>query len=148
LKYIDEDEDFKDIFLSGTWPDDSDSQEELLKSMQAHLDYMKRRHVLSRTAQISQTSYDATQNALEAIENLMEGVVGSEVSYFNIMIANGYSTYVDTVRGNFSDAKQALVEKDQPSFEAAVGLLDGNFKREIPLALQVDVGLGSISDGD
>jgi hypothetical protein len=46
-----------------------------------------------------------------------------------------------------SSAKQALTNNNQAEFEIYSGILDGNFKREIPDALGVTLGI-NFSDGD
>ncbi|WP_319380444.1 imelysin family protein [Thiomicrorhabdus sp.] len=147
-EYLSEGQAFKDIYMSGTWNDDSDSTEELFKAIQSHLDYMKRRQVLSRTSYLSDTGYPNALAAIESIEKVLEGAPGSGISLFEIMETAGFTQEVETVRQNIASAKTAIAAQDQVSFEAAAGLLDGNFKREIPDSLEVSVGLGSITDGD
>ena len=76
---------------------------------------------------------------------MMQGTTAN--SFYAYMTAAGHQASVDTVKANIAAAKQALQDKDQAGYEAAIGLLDGNFKREIPTALSVSLGL-NFSDGD
>ncbi len=136
---------FKDIYLSGILPDDSSSLTTLIIAVQEHLDYIKKRNVLSRTAKLSQISYDNALTNINAVEKLLEGTTTN--SFFTHMLAAGHGKAVEAIRANIASVKQALLAKDQASYEAAIGVLDGNFKREIPAALAVSLGL-NFSDGD
>lgn len=136
---------YKDIYLTGKLDDGSESLTTLLVKVQEHLDYIKKRNVLSATAKLSQHAYANAQANIDAIDKLMTGT--TENSFYAYMTAAGHQAAVDTVKANIASAKQALLDKDQASYEAAIGLLDGNFKREIPTALAVSLGL-NFSDGD
>lgn len=136
---------FSTIYLSGKLEDGSNSLTSLLVGVQKHLDYIKKRKVLSRTAKISQFSYENAKANILAIEKMLEGTGLN--SFFSNMIATGHEKEVMTVRENIASIKRALEDKDQVSYEAAIGLLDGNFKREIPSSLDIKLGL-NFSDGD
>lgn len=136
---------YKDIYLSGTLEDGSESLATLLTKVQEELDYIKKRHVVTTVAQISQTSWENAQANIDAIDLMMEGTTNE--SFFNYMLLTGSKSSVDTVRTNIQSVKDAISAEDVASYEAAIGLLDGNFKREIPDALSIDLGI-NFSDGD
>ena len=138
---------FKDIYpTDAALADGSEPIVKLLVTMQSHMDYMKQRNVLSRTAQISDYSYELATAALESVEKSFEGT-GSVDSLVQQMVDNGFNGDAQTVRANMSSAKQALTNNNQAEFEIYSGILDGNFKREIPDALGVTLGI-NFSDGD
>ena len=63
------------------------------------------------------------------------------------MKARNNESTVNLLKGNIQIVKTKIAEKNQVDYEAATSLLDGNFKREIPLALNISLGI-NFSDGD
>ncbi|HIQ41073.1 MAG TPA: hypothetical protein EYH46_07930 [Sulfurivirga caldicuralii] len=146
IKYRQSTKPFKDIYLSGTLPDGSDSLVTLISEIQKYLEYIKKRNVISMTAPLSGISYDNAFSVINSIESLLEGVPG-KTSFFSIIEAAGKKSVVDLVRENISDAKQALSVKDNSAYNAAVGRLAANFKRDLAESLGINLGL-NFADGD
>ena len=69
------------------------------------------------------------------------------MSLASLMQASGNQTSVDTVRSNLAMARDSISDLDATSFNSAAALLDGNFKREIPDSLDVNLGI-NFTDGD
>ncbi len=134
---------FKEIYLSAVVPDGSSSLIKLLKTIQVHLDYIKHRSVITKTGLIANISYQNAQANIDALEKLLNGSPGSD-SFFSVMEING-STHA--VKANIATIKQAILDEDSATYNSTMGLLDGNFKRDIARALDVNLGL-NFSDGD
>ena len=66
---------------------------------------------------------------------------------FERMEATGNTAEVELVTENFATARAAAMAEDREGLAAAIGLLDGNLKREVPDALGVELGL-TFTDGD
>jgi hypothetical protein len=63
------------------------------------------------------------------------------------MNAGGFTEQVAIVETNLGAAMQAAAAENRSELAAATGLLDGNFKREIPDSLEVELGV-NFTDGD
>ena len=137
---------FKEIYLSGMLTDSSKSIVTLLVSIQQHLDNIKKRKTVANTAKLSGISYQNALSSIESIEKVLEGTAGKD-SLFSIMKARNNESTVNLLKGNIQIVKTKIAEKNQVDYEAATSLLDGNFKREIPLALNISLGI-NFSDGD
>lgn len=139
---------YKRIFLDNSFEDDSDNVSILLVSIQEHLDYLKRRKLEGvMDAQLSGIPYELMHSSLEEIELLLEGASSSHFAIIDYMLAADQEQEVETVRQNLADAKTAAKAKNKDDLITALSALDGNFKREIPDALNVSLGI-NFSDGD
>jgi len=137
---------FKEIYLSGTLINGTKSLVTLLKEIQIYLDYIKARSVITSTATLSGISYDNADAVINSVERLLIGTTGKS-SFFSVMEATGNKNAVNLVKANIATAKQAISSKDASAYNAIMGQLDGNFKREIANSLDVSLGL-NFSDGD
>jgi len=68
-------------------------------------------------------------------------------SPFDQMLANSFAAEVTTVRTNLTAARTAVATENRSDLAIAIGLLDGNFKREIPDSLNVTLSI-NFTDGD
>ena len=87
------------------------------------------------------------QASIEATEAIVEGDQGSVVTLASLMLAAQEESALLSVRDNFERAYEAIDDQSNLDFYTAAGLLDGNFKREIPDGLAVELGI-NFSDGD
>ncbi|MGH1345066.1 MAG: imelysin family protein [Nannocystales bacterium] len=120
----------------------------LLIVLQEHLDYIKVRKLEGiLDAELSGHFYPNVLATLEAMEELLAQPSDESFGLLERMEATGNADEVATVLANFEAARQAATDMDREALTAAVGLLDGNLKREIPDALGVELGL-TFTDGD
>lgn len=140
------DKSFRTLFLAGDIEDGSEPLTKLLTSVQENLDYLANRNVVFFASPVANESWQAVSRFIDEVEGLLEGTEEYN-GLFDLMDNAGYQDEVETVRENIALAKEAISDRDINSFNAAVAALDGNFKREIPDALEVNLGI-TFSDGD
>lgn len=138
---------YRERFLRGATDDGSAPLTLLLTSAQEHLNYLKQRTVADQAGQISGISWALMQASIEATEAIVEGDQGSVVTLASLMLAAQEESALLSVRDNFERAYEAIDDQSNLDFYTAAGLLDGNFKREIPDGLAVELGI-NFSDGD
>ena len=138
---------YRERFLRGATDDGSAPLTLLLTSAQEHLNYLKQRTVADQAGQISGTSWALMQATMEATEVIIEGGGDSVVTLASLMLAAQEESALLSVRDNFERVYEAVIDQSNLDFYTAAGLLDGNFKREIPDALAVELGI-NFSDGD
>ena len=120
----------------------------LLIALQQHIDYIQTRKLQGiLDAQLSGNFYPNVLAFLEAFDELFTQPDEDSYGFFDRMEATGNGAEVELVRTNLEAAKAAARSEDREALEAAMGLLDGNLKREIPDALGVVLGL-TFTDGD
>lgn len=148
IEHLDTGKPFKDILLDGELDDGTASVVKLVTVIQEHLDYIKKRKLETvLDAQIADYAYQNIAATLQQIEQLMNGIDDEQYSFFDHMNNSGFSAEVNVVTDNLGIAKQAVSARDRSAAATAIGVLDGNFKREIPDGLQVILGI-NFSDGD
>lgn len=138
---------YRDIFIAGNFEDGSTAVAKLLGSVQEFLDYLKLRNVVTTITPLSQTAWQMMTHAIDEVELLVKGDGSTTFTLFGIMTAGGYEMSVETVEENISAVRSGIQSQDASLFGVAVAQLDGNFKREIPDGLEVDLGL-TFTDGD
>lgn len=119
----------------------------LITSVQEHLDYLQARNVATTAAKLSGHAWQSISKSIDEVELLLEGSAETTVSFFAIMESAGYQNSVASVKENITEVRTAITDRDAPMLEIALGKLDGNFKREIPDGLNVQLGI-NFSDGD
>jgi hypothetical protein len=119
---------------------------EIILSAQAYADYLHKRHVVTVAGQLSQTGWDLMTAAVQAIDDLLaQELEGGNIFYY--MGKLGDPASVSKVQADLEAAHNAIEEQDVEALEAALILIDGDFKREIPDALGIELGL-NLTDGD
>jgi hypothetical protein len=63
------------------------------------------------------------------------------------MRSSNYDASIETVEDNLQTLRTSIELQDITEFEIAAAQLDGNFKREIPEGLEVELGI-NFTDGD
>ena len=116
-------------------------------SMQEFYDYLGKRNVTTNAAQLSDSIWLALDNSLKTTEELLAGTESTSISFDAIMANNRFEQTVLDIKANIQTLRTALEEKNTIDTQAAAAILDGNFKREIPEALDINLGL-NFSDGD
>jgi predicted lipoprotein len=119
----------------------------ILVSVQEFYDYLGKRNVTTNVAQLSSSVWLALDNALQNTEELLAGVESTTLSLDAVMANNRFEKTVANVKNNIQTLRSALEEKNTIDMKAAAAILDGNFKRDIPEALNINLGL-NFSDGD
>lgn len=138
---------YRTLFLGNQLEDGTAPLSQLLISAQEFLDYLKARKVVNNTARLSNTSWDALAVAINEVTSLLSGTNKTSASFFSIMTATGHQNEVADVRQHLAEARDAIANRNVDMLHIALGELDGNFKREIPDALDVNLGI-NFSDGD
>lgn len=139
---------FKEILLKGELENGAESVPALITAIQKYLDYLKKRKLeVILDAQIADFFYQNISSALNEIEKMLQGSGADDFRFFDQMISIGFIEQVNIVKSNLAKAKQAALNENRSELTTAIGLLDGNFKREIPDGLNVTLGI-NFSDGD
>ncbi|MEM8497194.1 MAG: imelysin family protein [Pseudomonadota bacterium] len=141
------DQPYRDLFLAGELDDGTEPAAQIIISAQDHLEYLQSRQVASIGAQLSGHVWEALGFMIDNLEELLDGSADTTVSLFDVMTDNGESAAVDEVRESIADIREAIQMRDVTMLEIRLGSLDGNFKREIADALDVELGI-TFSDGD
>ena len=138
---------YRNVFLNGELSDGTEPVTLLIVSAQEFIDYLRSRDVVSVAAQVSGYSWQAISSSIDEIEELLVGTENTTVSLVDLMIGTGNDLAVLTVMENIASARIAVDQEDTVLLEVALSVLDGNFKREIPDSLEVDLGF-NFTDGD
>ncbi|MCT7360436.1 imelysin family protein [Thalassolituus pacificus] len=138
---------YRELFLSNQLDDGTPALTQLLTSAQEFLDYLQQRNVATVAAQSSGYNWPLMATAIDSIEEILQGNSASTLSLFSLMTAAGYDAAVSAVRSNIAAARENISNQDALLFKSSAAQLDGNFKREIPDGLEVDLGI-NFTDGD
>ncbi len=147
-EYRDTGKSFRDILIDGEVDDGAEAVPALVSAIQQHLDYLRRRKLDAiPDARIADYFYENMAATLDAIEALLEGRNDQAYSFFRHMNDSGFGSYEILVRDNIATARSAATNQDRSALSSAIGVLDGNFKREVPEGLNVELGI-NFNDGD
>ncbi|MBV1959578.1 MAG: hypothetical protein KUG53_02475 [Pseudomonadales bacterium] len=138
---------YRDLFLQNKLSDGSDPLATLLTSVQDYFNYLKQRHVLTISSQLSQNAWPSISTSVDEVEQLLRGTEQTRFSFFSLMSSANYGASVDVVKDNLQTLRTSIEFKDVTEFEISAAQLDGNFKREIPEGLEVELGI-NFTDGD
>lgn len=144
--YADTGTPFLELLLADELPDGREPLVQIVISAQQYLDYLNARGVVALAGKTSGTGWRLVESGLDAIEDLLTKNHGGE-SLFFWMDLLGHPDAVDKVAADLETAREALAARDRVAFEAAVAVLDGDFKREVPDSLGIELGL-TFTDGD
>lgn len=125
----------------------SSAIEEITVSVQEFYDYLANRNIASDVAQLSESIWQVLDNSLIITEELLQGTDSTTISFNSIMNNNRFEQTVADVQENIETFRTALEDENNTDMTAAAAVLDGNFKREVPDALDIELGL-NFSDGD
>ena len=138
---------YRQLLLSNRLEDGTEPLNRILTAVQEHLDYLQKRSVVSVSATLAQHSWQNINAAINTIEQLLNGSEKSTHSLFKLMTLATGELAVTTVKNNLQTAKNSITAQDSTALAIALSRLDGNFKREIPDALDVELGI-NFTDGD
>lgn len=148
---------YRNEFLSGNLSDGNSSIAELLTKAQGQLDYIKSRKLQGGLdAALADYAKENIQSSIDEIHRLVFGAQASDHSLADEMLrlsssnsaaVNSVETNINQVQNSLKAISGSLKPADLTSLISAIGLLDGNFKREIPNALGVTLGI-NFNDGD
>jgi len=116
-------------------------------SVQEYYDYLGLRNVTLDVAQLSGTIWQAIAASADNTSELLSGTDSTELSLNRIMNNNRFEQSVGLLQENIQTLHTSLDEKNTVDMVAAAKSLDGNFKRELPEALNINLGI-NFSDGD
>lgn len=139
---------FRDTMTKATLDDGTEPVVALLVALQQHVDYIKVRKLeTTLDAQLSGHFYPNVLAGLDSMETLLAQPDEDSFGLLERMVATGNTAEVELVTDSFATARAAAIAEDRDALTAALGVLDGNLKREIPDALGVELGL-TFTDGD
>lgn len=147
VAYLDSNTPFLTLFENDELPDGSESMTKLITSVQEFLDYLQLRNVVTTVSPVAAEAWPLVGNSLAVIREVVAGTSATTVSLFDLMTSSGNRTAVSTVQSNLDQADTNIAAQDATSFNASAALLDGNFKRDIPDSLDVNLGI-NFTDGD
>lgn len=137
---------FAERMLERTLPDGRRPLVQLIVSAQEYVDYLHGRNVVTLAGRLSETSWLLVERAVDAIEDLLAAELeGGNI--FHYMEVLGSPAAVEKVRGDMDAVRAALAAADTEALTAALMVLDGDFKRDVPDALGIDLGI-TLTDGD
>lgn len=142
---------YRDLLINGgleniTAEDGAPAAEKLIIAAQEYFDYVPKRLVLDKAAQLSGNIYPQIMASVAAVEQIVEGQANSKDSFATLLTENS-PRYLFTIRSNIQRAKDSINEGNNADIYAAFRLLDGNMKRELKDGIGIGLGL-SFSDGD
>lgn len=140
-------ESYRTLFLADQLDDGAAPHTQLIVSVQEFLDYLQKRNVVLNAAQLSGHSWSAISATIDEVETLLQGTDATTDSIFNLMVVSGNQNAVDTVKATIAAVRKSIEDRDETMLEITLGQLDGNFKREIPDSLDVELGI-NFTDGD
>lgn len=146
-QYRSDNRSYKSLFISNELPDGTPAISLLLTSAQHYLDYLQQRDVANIAAPLSAHTWVLLSHTTTAIETLLTGTGHTRFTFFSLMSAANHSSDVATVTDTIAFMREAVEYQNAADFGVAAALLDGNFKREIPNSLEIDLGI-TFSDGD
>lgn len=138
---------YRTTFIAGELSDGTEPLTLLITSVQEYLDYLQQRDVVAITAQKAGIAWPLVEASINEIEQLFSGTDTTTVSFRALMQTSGYQSEIAAVDDNIQAAYDAITAKDSVLFSVAAAALDGNFKREIPDGLEVELGI-NFTDGD
>ncbi len=138
---------YKTVFLNNELESGTPALTEFIVSIQGHLDYLQKRNVATVAAQIADYSWENITASIDEVDAVLSGTEQTDISFFGLMTSAGFQIAVDSVKENIVSIRQNLQDKDAELLEISLGKLDGNFKREIPSGLEVQLGI-NFTDGD
>ncbi len=139
---------YRTLFLDGQLDEDgTEPLSQILISAQGYLDYLQTRRVVATAGQVSMHAWEATTATIDEVELLLLGNQDTTDSLFDVMEATGNQNAIAAVEDSIAQVRQAIAARDLDMLEISLGFLDGNFKREIPDSLEVELGI-NFSDGD
>ncbi|HCM06793.1 MAG TPA: hypothetical protein DIC30_12365, partial [Oceanospirillales bacterium] len=144
---------YRDLVINGQLEDVLDDEagdsavEKITVAVQEFYDYLGKRDVTINVAQLSSSVWSALEASLESTEELLAGTSSTTISFNSIMENNRFEQTVVDIDANMQVFRTAVDENNTVDMQAAAKILDGNFKREVPDALDIELGL-NFSDGD
>jgi len=153
INYRETGKSYRDLLINNQLEEtlDDEAGESAIKkitiSMQEFYDYLGKRDITTSAAQLSNSIWQALDKSLMSTEELLAGTDETTLSLNSIMANNRFEQTVLSVKDNIQTLRTAFDEKNTTDMKAAAAALDGNFKREISEALDINLGL-NFSDGD
>ena len=147
VAYRDSSAAYKDLYVAGQADGVSEPFNLLITTGQKHFDYLKSRDVANQAAKFSEYAWQSIAASIDQLEALLSNSTDVSNGIFTQMNAAGLASSVTLLNGNIAEARQAITDRSDVSLNVALGKLDGNFKREIPNALGIVLGI-NFSDGD
>lgn len=137
---------FAELMLQRTLPDGRRPLVQLIIAAQEYTDYLHRRNVVSLAGRLSRTGWILVERGVDAIEDLLSAELeGGNI--FHYMTVLGSPEHVEKVEADLDAVRAALAAEDAEALASTLAVLDGDFKREIPDALGIDLGI-TWTDGD
>lgn len=145
---------FRDLLLTGQLDDGSLPVPAILLATVDYLEYIQLRKLdgildaaLATAARPDQSPFWANlMSGLDEIEAVMEPP-GADTGFFDVMAQRGFESSVELVRANLAAARATVEDEDREAAFEAFSTLENNFRREVPTALGVNLGI-NFSDGD
>ncbi len=120
------------------------ASETLIVSIQEFLDFAGNAKLFTELTVNTDTIWSGLAASIDTIDNLLNQ---SPLTLLSIIKNNGYEQDMITIEENIILIKQAINDKNQIDFTAAIRALDGHFKTSILNGLNINKGL-TFSDGD
>ena len=147
VAHKDSDLPYRALFLDGQLDDGTAPLSQLLIAAQEFLDYLQARRVVVVAAPVAGNTWEAVTATIDEVELLLSASDETTGSFIDVMVATGNQNAVAAVEDSLAQVRQAIADRDADMLEITLGYLDGNFKREIPDSLEVELGI-NFSDGD
>lgn len=138
---------YESLFISDELDDGTPAVTQLIVGVQEYLEHLQARNVVNVASPLSEQSWNAISESIDEIETLLNGTDSTAISLLDLMESTGNTNAVEKVRLSIENVRASIAANNVELLEIALGQLDGNFKREIPQSLDVELGI-NFSDGD
>ncbi|MEM1023008.1 MAG: imelysin family protein [Myxococcota bacterium] len=149
--FLDTGRPFRDLLLEGELEDGSDPIVETLVAVIRHVEYLRRRKLQALPdAQLAGSFYDNIQVGVAAVRSFLDAdtsMTATTDTFYDAMRANDRAEAIDVVNGILAEADAAALAADQSRSAAAFLALETALRRDVPIALRIDIGL-TFTDGD
>jgi len=149
--FLDTGRSFRDLLIEGELRNGAEPVPELLRAIIRHVEYLRRRKLQAQPdAQLAGSFFDNIRAGIGAIRTFFSTDTGVTVegrTFFAAMEANGFASDVALLNAVLDRADAAAEEENQTAAAVAFSDLELTLRREVPIALRVDLGL-TFTDGD
>ena len=134
------------LLLNAMLPSGREPLVQIVVAVQNYLDYLHRDHIIDIAGQLSNANWVLLEGAVNAIDEVCAAdLEGGNMLYW--MQQLGGADAASKLQTDLTAAHAAIAAQDATALETALSALDGDFKREVPDTLGIDLGL-TLTDGD
>lgn len=135
---------YRTQLLSSALPDGSKPFPTLLNTIQAHLEYLQARQISINGSPLANNAWNALSASIDTVDAFLNS---GTISVTGLLRGVNATLAIEKINANITEIRTQITNRNSDLLDIALGKLDGNFKREIPNALDVELGI-NFTDGD